>query len=102
MGSKIVPKHTMDIEFLQDLLNHKVLIESLSEGFAVVDEKNELTYINARFREMLEYTNEEIWGHITQDFLKDENLRIQRENIQKERIERYQSMSLSGPQNQAV
>jgi len=83
MDSKIVPKHTIDIESLEDLLNHKVLIESLSEGFAVVDENNELTYANARFREMLEYTNEEIVDHPTRDFLNEENLRIQQENIQK-------------------
>lgn len=83
MDSEIPPKHIMDIESLEDLLKHKVLIESLSEGFAVVDEKNELIYANLRFREMLGYSNEEMIGLPTRTFLIGENLKIQQENIYK-------------------
>ncbi|MGY5880665.1 MAG: PAS domain S-box protein [Candidatus Thorarchaeota archaeon] len=83
MDSEIPPKHIMDIESLEDLLKHKVLIESLSEGFAVVDEKNQLIYANLRFREMLGYSNEEMIGLPTRTFLIGENLKIQEENIYK-------------------
>ena len=83
MGSEIPQKQTMDIESLEDLLKHKVLIESLNEGFAVVDKNSVWIYVNNRFGEMLEYSVDDLIGRPTRDFLNKENLTIQQEHFSK-------------------
>ncbi|MGY5858203.1 MAG: PAS domain S-box protein [Candidatus Thorarchaeota archaeon] len=75
--------YSLDIESLEDLLKHKVLIESLSEGFGTVDNNNIWTYVNSRFSEMLGYSIEEMIGRPTRDFLDGDNLEIHLENIRK-------------------
>lgn len=82
MDSKVDCGKSLDIESLEDLLKHKVLIESLNEGFAVVNADSIFTYVNTRFGEMLGYTAEEFIGQPTKDFLNRENLTIQQENIE--------------------
>ena len=53
MDTKPNQEKSLDIESLEDLLKHRVLIESLSEGFGVVNENNVLTYVNNQLAEML-------------------------------------------------
>jgi len=73
----------LDIESLDDLLKYRVLIESLNEGFGVVNEESVLTYVNTRFSEMLGYSNEELIGRPTREFLNKKNLEIQQQHYAK-------------------
>ncbi|TFG30695.1 PAS domain S-box protein [Candidatus Thorarchaeota archaeon] len=81
MDSEFDHDNSLDIESLEDLLKHRVLIESLSEGFGVVDDKGILTYVNNIFSKMLGYSTEEMIGRPAQDFLDKENLAIQQEHL---------------------
>jgi len=74
---------TLDIESLDDLLKHRVLIESLNEGFGVVNEESILTYVNTRFCEMLGYSCEELISHPIKEFLNRKNLEIQQQHYGK-------------------
>jgi PAS domain S-box-containing protein len=74
---------SMDFESLEDLLRHRVLLESLSEGFGVVDENNRLSYVNRRFGELLGYSAEEMIGRPISEFLDDDEIKIQRSHIVK-------------------
>ena len=68
---------SMDIASLEELLKYKVLIESLNEGFGVVDENNHLIYVNKRLCELLEYTPEEVISKPISKFLDEKNRNIQ-------------------------
>ena len=54
----------------------KYLVETMNDGFAVDDEYGRLTYVNAKLCEMLGFSNEEIIGKHTTDFLDVVNERI--------------------------
>ncbi|RPH87335.1 MAG: PAS domain S-box protein [Desulfobacteraceae bacterium] len=58
---------------------HRKLVESLREGFGVVNERNEVTYINKRFCELMGYLPEEMIGRPVSEFVDPENLNILRE-----------------------
>ncbi|MCJ7818007.1 MAG: PAS domain-containing protein, partial [Candidatus Thorarchaeota archaeon] len=90
MTSDFPQKRSMDIESLEDLLAHEELIESLNEGFGVIDDRNIFTFVNTQFGELLEYTSAEMIGRSIQDFLDDENSSIQQTHIQK-RMNKEQS-----------
>ena len=55
------------------------LVESMREGFGVLNERNEVTYINKRFCELIGFRPEEIIGRPVTDFVNQENLKILRE-----------------------
>jgi len=76
-------EQSMDFESLEELLKHRVLLESLSEGFCILDEKNTFSYINKRFGELLEYTTDEMTGKPVSSFLDNINIDKQREHISK-------------------
>jgi PAS domain S-box-containing protein len=75
----------MDFESLEELLEHRVILESLSEGFGVVDENNMFSYVNKRFGELLGYGTEEMIGKPVSEFLDEDNSKLQREHITKRR-----------------
>jgi len=83
LKSETPKKGSLDIESLENLLGNKVLIESLSEGFGVIDENTIFTYVNIQFAELLEYSIEEMIGQPIKNFLNEENVQIQKEHIQK-------------------
>jgi PAS domain S-box-containing protein len=83
MNPKTPNEQSMDFESLEELLKHRVLLESLSEGFGIVDNNNVFSYVNKRFGELLEYTTDEMIGKPITNFLDITNGLIQRENIAK-------------------
>ena len=83
MDAKFDTTRTLDIESLDDLLKHKVLIEALNEGFGVVNEGSIFTYVNSRFCEMLGYSCDELVGHPINEFLNRKNSEIQKEHYGK-------------------
>jgi len=83
LKSETPKKGSLDIESLENLLGNKVLIESLSEGFGVIDENTIFTYVNIQFAELLEYSIEEMLGQPIKNFVNEENVLIQQDHIQK-------------------
>ncbi|MHA1137943.1 MAG: PAS domain S-box protein [Candidatus Thorarchaeota archaeon] len=94
MDSEEKFENSLDIESLEDLLKHKVLIESMNEGFGVVDKDNIFIHVNNRFGEMLGFSTEDMIGKQTQEFLNGENLTIQQENIEKRKIKQSSKFEL--------
>ena len=66
-----------------ELIIFRALIDTMNEGFAVVDHDNNLTYVNSRFLEMLGYERNEMIGHPVTEFVNEENAAILKEEIQK-------------------
>ncbi len=64
---------------------HRKLVESMREGFGVLNERNEVTFINNRFCELMGYRPEEIVGHPVSDFVDPENLKILGEQMARRR-----------------
>ncbi|TFG31277.1 PAS domain S-box protein [Candidatus Thorarchaeota archaeon] len=85
---------SMDIASLEELFRHRDLIESLNEGFGVVNENNVLTYVNKRFGELLEYSPEEMTGQPIGRFLNDKNRKIQLEQFENRRQKRTSKYEL--------
>ncbi len=83
MASEHQNGNSMDFDSLEELLRHRVLLESLSEGFGVVDEKNAFSYVNRRFGELLGYSTGEMIGKPISEFLDKHNREAQREHISK-------------------
>jgi PAS domain S-box-containing protein len=83
MTGDIQVNERMDFESLEELLKHRVLLESLSEGFGVVDENNVFSYVNRKLRDLLGYTTEEMIGKPISNFLDEENSKVQITHIAK-------------------
>lgn len=60
---------------------YRLLVESMSEGILMQDEKGVITYLNDRFMEVIGYTREEIIGHRLTDILSGERLKIYKQQI---------------------
>ena len=58
---------------------HRKLVESMREGFGVLNERHEVTYINKRFCELMGYLPEEMIGRPVAEFVDPENLKILQE-----------------------
>lgn len=85
MATEFRNEQSMDFESLEELLKHRVLLESLSEGFGVVDENNVFSYVNRRFGELVGYATDEMIGKSVSIFLDDASIEKQREHISKRR-----------------
>ena len=60
-------------ELIQTREEYQQLVETMNEGFVVVDKQGSITYANKRFGDMLGYSYEEILGHSTQDYFADKD-----------------------------
>lgn len=64
---------------------YRRLVESMSDGLAMVDERDRFTYVNASFREMLGYEEQEIVGRSLEEFFDEENRDILRDQLARRR-----------------
>ncbi|MHC4675143.1 MAG: PAS domain S-box protein, partial [Planctomycetota bacterium] len=64
---------------------YRTLLQTMNEGFAILDENETFTYTNDRFYQMLGYSPDEIVGHRLYDFLDEDNRRIFAEQIARRR-----------------
>ena len=71
-------KHTEDA-LKKSETQQRLLVESMREGFGVLNEGNEVTYINKRFCDLMGYRPEEMIGHLVTEFVDPENLKILKE-----------------------
>ncbi len=69
---------------------HRQLIETMNEGFAIVDESGILTYVNSKLCNMMGYNREEVMNHPTTDFLDKTDIA----NMQKHTISRTNKRSI--------
>ncbi|MGY5861468.1 MAG: PAS domain S-box protein [Candidatus Thorarchaeota archaeon] len=66
-----------------DILLYRALVDSMNEGFGVVDKKNVFTYVNKRFSDMLGYTPDAMEGFKLTDFLDSENTKVLKANVKR-------------------
>lgn len=60
---------------------YRTLIETMNDGFAVLNENAVITYANRRFGRMVKYEPEEIVGRSVRDLLDEENRRLFKEKF---------------------
>jgi len=62
-------------------IRYQALVDSMNDGFGVINKEGIFTYVNSHFAKMLEYSMEEIVGKSLLDFVSEDNKKIVRENI---------------------
>lgn len=67
----------------EEASRYRALVDSMNDGFGIVDDKGIFTYVNSRFARMLDYSVDAMIGTALLDFVNNENKKIIRENIQK-------------------
>ncbi|PNX52403.1 MAG: hypothetical protein BV458_09745 [Thermoplasmata archaeon M9B2D] len=65
----------------EEAIRYRALVESMNDGFGIIDNEGVFTYVNPRFAKMLDYPAEEIIGKPLIDFLDDSNKKTLRNNI---------------------
>lgn len=74
---------------------YRQLLETMSEGFAIVDQQVVITYVNTRFREMLGFGEDEVVGKKVEALLDARNRKVLRQNYVLRRKGRSDSYELS-------
>ena len=67
----------------EEAIRYRALVDSMNDGFGIVDDKGIFTYVNSRFASMLDYSKDEMIGNELLAFVNEENKKIIRENIRK-------------------
>ena len=74
---------------------HRRLIETMNEGFGILDQEGRITYANDKICEMLGHTRDELVGSLITDHLDRRNAKILFDQSTRERIGRKRSFELS-------
>ncbi len=74
---------TEGVDTSDDILRYRALVDSMNEGFAVIDKKNAFTYVNKRFSDMLGYAPDAMIGFKLTDFLDSENTKVLKANVKR-------------------
>ncbi len=67
----------------EEAIRYRALVESMNDGFGIIDDEGIFTYVNPRFAKMLDYNAEEIVGKPLIEFLNESNRKILRDNIRR-------------------
>ncbi|MFW9959512.1 MAG: PAS domain S-box protein [Candidatus Thorarchaeota archaeon] len=67
----------------EEAIRYRALVESMNDGFGIIDNKGIFTYVNLRFAKMLDYRVDEMIGKPLIDFLDESNRKILRDNIRR-------------------
>ena len=70
-----------DISLEEEAIRYRALVDSMNDGFGIINVDGIFTYVNSHFASMLGYTEEEMIGRPLMDFVDDRNKKIIRENI---------------------
>ncbi|MBN2228676.1 MAG: PAS domain S-box protein [Candidatus Thorarchaeota archaeon] len=65
----------------EEASRYRVLVESMNDGFGIIDKEGIFTYVNLRFARMLAYEPDDMVGKTLVTFLDEVNKKILRENI---------------------
>ncbi len=72
-----------DSSIKQEALRYRALVDSLNDGFGIIDNEGKISYANKKWGALLEYSPEEMIGHPITDFLDEHNRAVLEENIRK-------------------
>jgi len=72
-----------DLSQEEQALRYRVLVESMNDGFGVIDNDGVFTYVNERFAAILGYTQKNVVGKHIVDFLDADDRKILRDNIRR-------------------
>jgi PAS domain S-box-containing protein len=67
----------------EESIRYRALVDSMNDGFGVIDKGGKLTYVNARWASMLEYEPNEMVGHSLVKFVNEKNRAILDDNVRK-------------------
>jgi len=67
----------------EEAIRYRALVDSMNDGFGIINDDGVFTYINHHFARMLEYSEDDIVGNTVLNFVDEENKRIIRENVRK-------------------
>lgn len=67
----------------EQALRYRALVDSMNDGFGIIDNDGVFTYVNARFAAILGYKPKSMIGKQTNDFLDEKNRKIIRKNIRR-------------------
>jgi len=81
MGDKSGNGSENGLSHKEEAIRYRALVDSMNDGFGIVDDEGIFTYVNLRFAKMLEYLPEEMIGKALTDFIDEANKKILRENI---------------------
>ena len=79
------PETTTDngISQEEEAIRYRALVDSMNDGFGIVNDEGIFTYVNSHFANMLEYSEDEMIGKALLDFADKKNKKIIRENVRK-------------------
>ena len=76
-------KEQANLELQASETRHRMLLETMNDGFAMINWDNRITYVNHRFAEMLGYPEEEITGHFVTELMDEDNQQIFHSQIER-------------------
>ena len=70
-----------DVSQEEEAVRYRALVDSMNDGFGIVNVEGIFTYVNSHFHRMLEYSEEDMIGKALLDFVDEKNMKIIRANI---------------------
>jgi PAS domain S-box-containing protein len=70
-----------DISQEEEASRYRALVDSMNDGFGIIDDEGIFTYVNSRFAKMLDYSEYQMIGQPILDFVDEKNKKIIRDNI---------------------
>ena len=65
----------------EEASRYRALVDSMNDGFGIINSEGVFTYVNSRFAKMLGYSEEEMVGKKILEFVDERNRKIIRDNI---------------------
>jgi PAS domain S-box-containing protein len=72
-----------DISHEEQASRYRALVDSMNDGFGIINNEGIFTYVNQRFASILEYSPDHMIGKHIVDFLDDKNKKTLRDNIRR-------------------
>ena len=67
----------------EEAIRYRALVDSMNDGFGIVNDDGVFTYVNHHFAKMLDYSEDQMIGKTLLDFADEKNKKIIRENVRK-------------------
>jgi PAS domain S-box-containing protein len=65
----------------EEASRYRALVDSMNDGFGIINKEGVFTYVNSRFAKMLGYSEEEMVGKKILEFVDERNKKVIRDNI---------------------
>ncbi len=70
----------------EEAIRYRALVDSMNDGFGIVNDDGIFTYVNSRFAKMLDYSEDQMIGKALLSFVDEKNKQIVRDNVRKRTI----------------